>query len=240
MSDQKIEYILLTTALILTTALSACTGWGPLTDRQPSDKGTATDENTGHIIPLPEPNLQGSVPLEETLAARRSVRQFEDIPLTDTQIGQLLWAAQGITDPTGLRTAPSAGALYPLEIYAATQDGLFHYQPQTHSMERVLDHDPRPDLYQAALRQNSVLEAPLVIVINAVFERTSQKYGEARTPRYVHMEVGHAAQNILLQAVALELGGVPIGAFYEEQIIEALALPPDQVPLYLIPVGAPK
>jgi len=191
-------------------------------------------------ITLPEPGLIGTVTLEETLQLRRSVRQFQDTPLTDAQIGQLLWAAQGITHPSGLRTAPSAGALYPLEFYAATQDGLFHYRPHSHSLERVLEDDPRPALHQAALRQNAVLEAPLVIVISAVFERTAQKYGDARTPQYVYLEAGHAAQNILLQAVALELGAVPIGAFYEDQIIQALSLPADQVPLYLIPVGQPK
>ena len=241
MSVHKIELTLLTMALILTIILSACTGWDPLASREPSERDIAAENNnTAQVISLLEPDLQGSMTLEETLATRRSVRQFEDTPLTDVQIGQLLWAAQGITYPTGLRTAPSAGALYPLEIYAATQDGLFHYRPQTHSLERLLDHDPRPDLYQAALRQNSVLEAPLVIVISAVFERTSQKYGQERTPQYIYLEAGHAAQNILLQAVALELGGVPIGAFYEDQIIEALALPPDEVPLYIIPVGKPR
>lgn len=178
--------------------------------------------------------------LEQTLLKRRSVRQFQDTPLTDAQIGQLLWAAQGITHPDGLRTAPSAGALYPLEVYAATQNGLFRYQPDDHSLERVLDHDPRPDLHQAALHQDPVLNAPLVIVINAVFARTAQRYGDARTPQYVYLEAGHAAQNILLQAVAMELGAVPIGAFYEDQIIEALSLPPEQTPLYLIPVGYSK
>ena len=147
---------------------------------------------------------------------------------------------QGITHPFGLRTAPSAGALYPLEIYAATQDGLFHYQPVSHILERVLDHDPRPSLCQAALRQNAVLEDPLVIVISAAFERTAQKDSAARTPQYVYLETGHAAQNILLQAIALDLGAVPIGAFHEDQISEALALPPDQTLLYLIPIGDPE
>lgn len=240
MTFQKIKQILLTPALVLITFISACNSLQPLSSIEPAERGIGDDNNSAQLVVLPEPILQGSMSLEETLLNRRSVRQFEDTPLTDTQIGQLLWAAQGITYPTGLRTAPSAGALYPLEIYAATQDGLFHYRPQTHSMERLLEDDPRPALHQAALRQNSVLEAPLVIVITAIFERTAQRYGEARTPQYVYLEVGHAAQNILLQAVALELGGVPIGAFYEDQIIDALSLPPDEVPLYIIPVGKPR
>jgi SagB-type dehydrogenase family enzyme len=226
--------------LILALTISACAIQGLPADHDQLVEKDSVDMERTPIIPLPEPNLQGNLSFEETLADRRSVRQFEDTPLTEAQIGQLLWAAQGITHPSGLRTSPSAGALYPLEVYAATQDGLFRYRPHTHSLERVLEHDPRPALHQAALRQNAVLEAPLVIVINAVFERTAQKYGEVRTPQYVYLEAGHAAQNILLQAVALELGAVPIGAFHEDQLTEALALPPDQTPLYLIPVGQPQ
>jgi SagB-type dehydrogenase family enzyme len=226
--------------IILAMILNACTALPTFPTSDPSNQDDLEPAEIIKIIPLPQPDLIGAMSLEETLMKRRSVRQFKDTPLTDFQIGQLLWAAQGITHPSGLRTAPSAGALYPLEIYAATQDGLFHYQPQTHSLERVLDHDPRPSLYQAALRQNAVLEAPLVIVISAVFERTAQKYGEARTPQYVYLEAGHAAQNILLQAVALDLGAVPIGAFHEDQISQALALIPDQTPLYLIPIGHPE
>jgi SagB-type dehydrogenase family enzyme len=193
-----------------------------------------------NIIPLPEANLHGTLTLEETLAQRRSIRQFQDLPLTDSQIGQLLWAAQGVTNPTGLRTAPSAGARYPLEVYAATQDGLFRYLPAEHSRDQVLTNDPRPELYQAALQQDAVLEAPLVIVICAVFERTAQRYGDARTPQYVYLEAGHAAQNILLQAVALELGAVPIGSFFDEQISQSLSLPPNETPVYLIPIGHPR
>ena len=191
------------------------------------------------MINLPVPSLKGSMTLEETLVERRSIRNFQTTPLTEAEIGQLLWAAQGITHPSGYRTAPSAGALYPLEIYAATTDGLFHYEPKKHRLIKVLEHDPRPDLYQAALRQDSVLEAPMVIIITAVFARTEQRYGE-RTSLYVHLEAGHAAQNILLQAIALDLGTVPIGAFYDDKVKDALSLPADQAPLYLIPVGHPK
>ncbi|MBE0408322.1 MAG: SagB/ThcOx family dehydrogenase [Anaerolineales bacterium] len=192
------------------------------------------------MINLPAPDLEGSMTLEAALAKRRSIRSFQDKNLTDHQISQLMWSAQGITHPSGFRTAPSAGALYPLELYAATQDGLFHYQPHEHSLMKVFDHDPRPELYRAALQQDSVLEAPMVIAITAVFARTEQRYGAARTPLYVHLEAGHAAQNILLQAVALDLGAVPIGAFYDDQVKDVLELSQDQTPLYLIPVGYPK
>lgn len=187
--------------------------------------------------PLPPPALVGDASLEELLALRRSVRQYDDQPLTTSELGQLLWAAQGITDERGLRTAPSAGALYPLEIYLATAEGVFHYDPHGHQLLALSQNDARPDLHAAALRQDPVRQAPAVFIVTAVYERTAQKYGDERTPRYVHLEAGHAAQNLLLQAVALGLGAVPIGAFHDEEIQKALGLPADHRPLYLIPVG---
>lgn len=190
-------------------------------------------------IPLPPPRLQGPMSLEETLAARRSVRSFTDEPLTLEKIGQLLWAAQGITREWGGRTAPSAGALYPLEVYVATPDGLYHYVPQGHRLEVKSRTDLREALWEAGLMQDAIRESPAVFVVTAVYERTAGKYG-ARAERYVHLEAGHAAQNLLLQAVALGLGGVPIGAFYDERVQAALSLPRDHAPLYLIPVGYPR
>jgi len=177
--------------------------------------------------------------LEEVLSQRRSVRQFTEESLTLEEVGQLLWAAQGITEPANYRTAPSAGALYPLEIYAVTEEGAFHYVPKGHQLAIQRKGEVQADLFMAALQQEAVKEAPLVIVIAAVYARTSQKYGEMRSPRYVHLEAGHAAQNVLLQAVSLGLGAVPIGAFEDEKVKEALGLPDDQQPLYLIPVGHP-
>ncbi|MHC4340605.1 MAG: SagB/ThcOx family dehydrogenase [Planctomycetota bacterium] len=188
---------------------------------------------------LPEPRAKGPLSLEEALARRRSVRAFDKTPLTRTEIGQLMWAAQGMTGSRGERTAPSAGALYPLELYAITADGFFHYQPRGHRLERLRDDDLREKAYETALRQSAIRRAPAVIVVTAVYERTAKKYGEKRSPRYVHMEAGHAAQNILLQAVALGLGAVPIGAFHDDPLRESLGLPADHRPLYLIPVGRP-
>jgi SagB-type dehydrogenase family enzyme len=177
--------------------------------------------------------------LEETLFERRSVREFKPTPLTPVEIGQLLWAAQGITHERGYRSAPSAGALYPLELYVATPDGIFGYQPQSHHLAVLSDDDVRADLYRAALRQAWVRDAPAVFVLAAVYERTAQKYGGRRSPRYVHLEAGHAAQNLLLEAVALGLGAVPVGAFEDQKVQEVLGLPADHEPLYLIPVGHP-
>jgi SagB-type dehydrogenase family enzyme len=195
---------------------------------------------TPQIIELPAPRLKGTLTLEEILYKRRSVREFTEEQLTLEELGQLLWAAQGMTHPAGYRTAPSAGALYPLEVYVIQQEGVYHYDPQGHRLSIHMQGDVRPELHAAALRQEPVLKAPAVFVITAVYERTEKKYGEERGPRYVHLEAGHAAQNLLLQAVALELGAVPIGAFHDDQVKEVLSLPADQQPLYLIPVGHPK
>jgi SagB-type dehydrogenase family enzyme len=179
------------------------------------------------------------MPLHEALTSRRSVRQYNDRPLSTEELGQLLWAAQGTTSNRGFRTAPSAGALYPLEVYVATAEGAFHYQPAGHRLAALSHEDPRPALYAAALQQDPVRDAPAVFVVAAVYQRTSAKYGQERSPRYVHLEAGHAAQNLLLEAVALGLGAVPIGAFYDEEVQKALELPADHRPLYLIPVGHP-
>ncbi|MGD0459647.1 MAG: SagB/ThcOx family dehydrogenase [Terriglobia bacterium] len=192
------------------------------------------------ILQLPAPDRKGLMSLEEALAARRSVREFRREPLTDRELSQLLWAAQGITSPDGLRTAPSAGALYPLEVWVATASGFYHYEPRQHRLTRRLERDLRPDIHRAAFMQEALLQAPVVLVIAAVYERMAQKYGEQRTPRYVHMEVGHSAQNLLLEAVALGLGGVLIGAFNDREVEKVFSLPADQKPLYLIPVGHPR
>lgn len=188
---------------------------------------------------LPTPVLDSETSLEEALVGRRSVRELEDIPLTATELGQLLWASQGITSQRGFRTAPSAGALYPLEVYVSTADGIFHYDPEGHRLLSAGHQDVRQALYEAALRQEPIRQAPAVFILAAVYKRIEQKYGSERGPRYVHLEAGHAAQNLLLEAVALGLGAVPIGAFQDEQVQHVLGLPADHQPLYLIPVGRP-
>jgi SagB-type dehydrogenase family enzyme len=193
----------------------------------------------GETIALPQPRLEGERSLEETLAARRSVRSFSDVALTWEEIGQLLWAAQGITRDWGARTAPSAGALYPLEVYVASGEGLYHYRPQGHQVAVLSEADLRQELWQAGLKQDAIRQGAAVFVIAAVYARTAAKYGD-RAERYVRLEAGHAAQNLLLQAVALDLGGVPIGAFHDDQVQAALGLLEDHEPLYLIPVGHPK
>ncbi|HOQ99842.1 MAG TPA: SagB/ThcOx family dehydrogenase [Anaerolineae bacterium] len=189
--------------------------------------------------PLPPPRTRGSLSLEEALERRRSIRTLGGEALSRQDIGQLLWATQGVTSPEGLRTAPSAGALYPLEVYVATAAGAYHYLPGGHALEQVVPGDLRPDLWRAALHQEPVRQAAAVFVVAGVYERTAAKYGVERAPRYVHLEAGHAAQNLLLEATTLGLGTVPIGAFDDLAVQLALGLPGEQRPLYLVPVGHP-
>ena len=193
-------------------------------------------------LALPTPGYDGGISVEQALLERRSVREYGPEPLSLSEITQLLWAAQGITHPGGLRTAPSAGALYPLEVYLLAGNvtdlpaGIYHYHPQDHELILIAEGDQRQALCQAALSQNSVQDAAAVIVIAAVYERTTVKYGQ-RGIRYVHMEVGHAAQNIYLQAESLGLGTVFIGAFEDDEVNRVLHMSEDEQPLGLMPVG---
>lgn len=198
----------------------------------------AATQVTKESTALSAPARSGAGTLEDALARRRSVRRFTDEALTESEIAQLLWSMQGITRDWGARTAPSAGALYPLEVYVATAEGLYHYVPQGHKMDLTPRLGLRQALWEAGLRQDWIRDAPAVFVIAAVYERTSVKYGD-RAERYVHLEAGHVAENLLLQAVALGLGGVPVGAFHDDRVQEALGLPEEQKPLYLVPVGHP-
>lgn len=198
------------------------------------------NEKTNTEVKLPEPDTKGMVPLETCIEKRRSERSFTEKDLSLKEVSQLLWSAQGITDETrGFRASPSAGALYPLELYVVKSDGAFHYLPESHSMKRVSQKDLRPLLRRAALGQRWVEDAPVDIVICAVYERVTGKYGE-RGVRYTHLEAGHAAQNILLQSASMELGSTPVGAFRDGEVSGILDLPEDQEPLYIIPVGEPK
>ncbi|HDP74245.1 MAG TPA: SagB/ThcOx family dehydrogenase [Candidatus Woesearchaeota archaeon] len=196
--------------------------------------------NDEEPIILPSPGTKGELSLEEAIVARRSVRVFRPDELDYAQVSQLLWAAQGITDEaTGHRAAPSAGATYPLELYYIDSKGVYRYNPSENLLEPLKSGDYRSDLASAALGQNFISQAPAAIVISAVYERTTSGYGRARGERYVHIEAGHAAQNIHLQAVSLGLGSVPVGAFNDNQVKRVLSLPENNEPIYIIPVGMP-
>jgi len=174
--------------------------------------------------------------VETALEKRESVRHFTSKPLNLSQISQALWAAQGITRNWGGRTAPSAGALYPLELYLALLDGFYHYIPHNHQLMHISDGNFIENLAAVALGQQCIRESSAVVVIAAVYKRIEQKYGQ-RGERYVKVEAGHAAQNILLQAVSQGIGAVPVGAFHDEGVRKVLSLPSDHEPLYLIPLG---
>jgi SagB-type dehydrogenase family enzyme len=194
---------------------------------------------------LPEPRRESAYPLERALAARRSVREFRDAPLRLEELAQLAWAAQGQVTRSGHRTAPSAGALYPLELLVVAGNvqglapGIYRYVPAQHRLASLAEGDRRKPLAEAARGQDWIAQAPVILVLAAIERRTTAKYG-ARGVRYVHLEAGHAAQNALLQAVALGLGGTVVGAFSDADVKASAGLREDEQPLYLIPVGRPR
>lgn len=227
---------LVTLVMVFMTLLCSCAK--PNTTPAPTPSPTQAN-----VITLPEPRYDSDVSIEQSLLKRRSTRSYTGEPVTLQELSQLLWAAQGITDSgRGFRTAPSAGALYPLEVYVVAGDvqnlvsGIYKYEPDGHELARLIDGDKRSELADVALAQPCVKEGALAIVFTAVYERTTVKYGE-RGIRYVHIEVGHAAQNVCLQAVAMGLGIVPVGAFHDEPVARLLNLPDNEQPLYIIPVG---
>ncbi|MEM9653479.1 MAG: SagB/ThcOx family dehydrogenase [Actinomycetota bacterium] len=203
------------------------------------DAEAPVQNDSVHVVPvieLPEPRTDGETSFEQALLQRRAERDFLDQPLSLSQLGQLLWAAQGETGDG--RNAPSAGALYPLEIYIAHADGIYHYRPAGHEVAAVSADDIRAPLAEAALDQRAFHSAPSVIVIAGVNERMAVKYRN-RAEQYVLIEVGHAGQNLLMQAAVLGIGAVPTGAFHDDDVAELFNLPDGTEPLYLIPVGLP-
>jgi SagB-type dehydrogenase family enzyme len=198
-------------------------------------------------IQLPPPTPKGIMSLEEAIARRRSIRHLTQESISQSQLSQILWATQGVTDiRSGDRAVPSAGATYPLEIFTVSgrnciegiSDGIYRYNPESHSLTTHRQGDFRRELARAALEQEYISQAPLNIVISAIYERTMMRYG-ARGERYVHIEVGHAGQNIYLQATVLGLVTVAIGAFDDEEVSSVLQLDKRIKPLYIMPVGKP-
>lgn len=191
------------------------------------------------LMDLPAPSATGKVPLEKAIARRRSVRAYTSEALTAREMAQLCWAGQGITEPReGLRAAPSAGALYPIELFVATADGVGHYRPRDHTLAAHLDEDVRPRLQRASLDQEMISQAAACFAIAAVVSRVASRYGEF-AEEYTLIEVGHVAQNMLLEAEALGLAGVPVGAFDEKKIAAVLDLPRNHRVFYLLPIGHP-
>ena len=201
---------------------------------------TFADEH-GQSLKLPEPETRGDMSVEQAIGKRRSLRHYNgSLALAD--VSQLLWAAQGETHPDGYRATPSAGALYPLEVYLVVGNvtglsaGIYRYRPGQHDLIQLGTADLRTELASAAYGQSYMRTAAAVLVITGVYERTRKKYGK-RARRYVHMEVGHAAENVYLQAEARGIGTLVMGAFDDARVQSVLGLPEDHQPLGLMPVG---
>ncbi len=194
-------------------------------------------------IVLPEPRSKSTISVEEAILNRRSIRSYSDEPLELEEVSQLLWSAQGITDQQlKFRAAPSAGALYPLEVFlvvgnvSSLENGIYRYDPLNHEIIKTKGGDYRNNLSLAALGQSCVKNGAVSIVFAAVYDRITKKYGE-RGIGYTYMEAGHAAQNIYLQAEVLELGTVVVGAFIDDKVKEVIGMKEEETPLYILPVG---
>ncbi len=194
---------------------------------------------------LPEPRIKGEVSLESTIRNRRTIRSFTSERLKSEQFSQLLWAAQGITGERGFkRAAPSAGALYPMDVYAVVgaesvdrlKAGIYHYEPKNHSVSLVSTGDLRKEVARASLSQMWMARAPVNFVITAEYDRITVKYGE-RGIRYAMIEAGHIGQNIFLQSEVLNLGAGIVGAFKDEDVIRVMKIPRPHEPLLIMPVG---
>jgi SagB-type dehydrogenase family enzyme len=235
----KIKFLI--PLILILLILPGCVGTNlvPISLPTPS---TSSSSPLASSIKLPAPNVKGPISLEESLQNRRSIREYTTKPLKIEEVSQLLWAAQGITSDSGGRTAPSAGALYPLKVYLVAGNvenlpaGIYEYSPQQHELISLVNGDMREKLSNAAVEQASVKKAAIDIVISSIYERTTLKYGN-RGIQYAQMETGHAAQNICLQATALDLGAVTVGAFYDNQVKAVFGMPANESPLYIIPVG---
>ncbi len=200
------------------------------------------------VIQLSKPTYEGKVSVERAIKERRTIRDFRPRPLTLAQLSQLFWSGQGITDErSGFRAAPSGGALYPLDVYAVVgdggveglQSGVYHYQPESHSIQLIGKGDRRKDVAGASLWQMWIARAPIIFVITSEYERITLKYGQ-RGIRYAHIEVGHVGQNIFLQSGALGLGAGIVGAFHDDAVAKAIGAPKAHKPLIIMPVGYKK
>jgi len=191
------------------------------------------------VIKLPEPDLNGKISLEQAIKNRRNIYQFTAELLKVNQIGQLCWAAQGITDPNrGLRAAPSVGDLYPMQLYVVLTDGLYLYSPRDHALEKKISGDVRPMLSAASFGQRVVQNSPCVFIISGSVIKLEARY-RGRGEKFAYLEAGHIAQNIYLQAVSLGLGSVPVGTFEPKSVAAICKLPENLEPLYLVAVGNP-
>jgi SagB-type dehydrogenase family enzyme len=197
---------------------------------------------------LSPPQFSRNAPLWEAIRKRRSVRDFGNEPITEDVLSLLLWASQGVTkeySDFALRTAPSAGALYPIETYVAVHNvegvepGIYHYDVMNHALDELRRGDFRDETAQAALDQDFLGTCNVVFIWTAVFGRSKWKYKE-RAYRYVYLDAGHIAQNVALAAVALELGSCQVAALYDDEVNAVVGVDGlDESIVYMTAVGKP-
>ncbi|MCF7740871.1 MAG: SagB/ThcOx family dehydrogenase [Candidatus Marinimicrobia bacterium] len=208
--------------------------------------------DSSKIIKLPEPVNESDVSVEEALKNRRSIRSYQDKELKLEHLSQILWSSYGITKSMesgpdflrgGLRTAPSAGARYPLEIYAVCGNvsdlaaGIYKYDSKEHTLKLLQSGDQRSELSEAAYGQSFIAKAPASLFYSAVYERTTSKYGQRGRERYVCMDLGHSAENVYLQAYSLGIGTCAVGAFSDQDVSKVMQIPEQETPLYIMPLG---
>jgi SagB-type dehydrogenase family enzyme len=225
----RLVVVLIFISLFTLTLLSAA-GGGKMSDK-------------GEKITLPKPRYKSGISIEEAILNRRSVRNYSEEPMNLEEVSQLLWSAQGITDEKRkFRAAPSAGALYPLEVFLVVgnvsklEDGIYRYDPFNHAVTKLMEGDYRDALSLASLGQSCVRNGAVSIIFAGVYDRITGKYGD-RGIKYIYMEAGHAAQNVYLQAEALKLSTVVVGAFLDDKVKEVIGMKEEEMPLYILPVG---
>ncbi len=244
---QKKSEIVITLIILLSLLLVVYIGYSVFTDQNVVENTSNESREILSVLELPQPEISSNISVDQAIQNRRSVRRFSATPLNIKHVSQLLWAAQGITDPErNFRTTPSAGHVSPLEVYLVVGDncvqelepGIYHYNPFNHSLEYIMRGDKRHDLSQAAHQQKWVNNAPISLVVTGNYEKMLDKYpDESLSTRFVDMEAGHAGQNIYLEVESLGLGTVAIGSFYDEQMKSLFKLPANETPLYIYPIG---
>jgi len=252
----RFSQVVLIISLVLTVFIVLQVLWVVFDVRLPPEVPTNVSRVviTDEVIYLTLPRKVTNISVEEAILLRRSIREYTRDPVKLEDLAMILWAAYGVTDPRwGFRTSPSAGATYPLEVYVVVGEngvlvrdgeylkpGVYKYDVHRHLLTPVKSGDVRRELAVAALNQKWVEDSPVNLVICAVFERTTARYGERGRVRYVPMEVGHLGQNVYLMITALGYGGVVVGAFYDDRVQAIISAKPDEIPMYIIPIGVPK
>ena len=235
MKKTFLSLVMIVSALVLLSLFSRL--GGNYRDTQAQDKTPEKGDSMKEIT-LPTAKITGQMSLEEAIQKRKSVRKYSPKELTSEQVAQILWAANGANPRKNFvaRNVPSAGGVFPMTVYLLDKNGIYRYQPLNHSLALVKEGDKRKELSGAALGQAAINQAPVDLVITADVAKCAQRYGE-RAQRYTDIEAGHIGQNVSLEAVSLGLGTVMIGAFDDEAVKDVLALPDNESPLYIIPVG---